>query len=189
MFYIWSYVLSSDCIGTAHTQQSRHVTATFAISWQVVHLQILVLWAHLQMRDVLVCGTVLNFQVVLCATVVSPLGPLLSMSVTPLIIWKVPGSENVRAMETGVVLFHSVLLVSCKCYLLCAESLQLWLVKSIFECTQLHSFIQSFSPVYRTFFCLFVQSVQHCSYMPKEGPIYMGPETLHKAMKLRALKD
>ena len=90
MFYIWSYVLSSDCIGTAHTQQSRHVTATFAISWQVVHLQTLVLWAHLQMRDVLVCGTVLNLQVVLCVTVVSPLGPSRSMSATPLIIWRVP---------------------------------------------------------------------------------------------------
>ena len=120
----FTFGISSDCIGTAHTQQSRHVTATFAISWQVVHLQILVLWTQLQMKDVLVYGTVLNSQVVSCVTVVSPLGPLLSMSATPLIIWRVPGSENARVMETGVVLFHSVLLVSCKCYLLCAESLQ-----------------------------------------------------------------
>ena len=64
------------------------------------------------MRDVLDCRTVLNSQVVLCATVESPLGHLLSMSATPLTVWKVPGSENVREMETGVVLFHSVLLVS-----------------------------------------------------------------------------
>ena len=85
------------------------------LSCQVAHLQTLVLWTQLQMRDVLDCRTVLNSQVVLCATVVSPLGPLLSMSATPLIIWKAPGSENAGVMETGVVLLHSVLLVSYVC--------------------------------------------------------------------------
>ena len=87
------------------------------LSWQVVHLQTLVLWTQLQMRDVLDCRTVLNSQVVLCATVVSPRGPLQSMSATPAIIWRALASENARAMETGVVLLHSVLLVSCKCIL------------------------------------------------------------------------
>ena len=85
------------------------------LSSQIVHLQTLVLWTQLQMRDVLDCRTVLNLQVVLCATVVSSLGHLLPMSATPLIIWRAPGSENVREMETGVVVFHSVLLVSHVC--------------------------------------------------------------------------
>ena len=67
------------------------------------------------MRDVLGCSTVLRFQVVLCATVMSPLGPLLSICATLPIVWRDLGSENarvVKAVETGVVLFHSVLLVS-----------------------------------------------------------------------------
>ena len=67
------------------------------------------------MRDVLECSTVLNFQVVLCATVVSPLGPLLSICATLPIIWKDPDSENARVarvMETGVILFRIVLQVS-----------------------------------------------------------------------------
>ena len=91
----------------------KHAT-NHLLSWQVVHLQTLVLWTQLQMRDVLVLGygTVLNSQVVSCATVVSPLDPLFSISATLLIIWRVPGSEHARAMETGVVLLHSVLLVS-----------------------------------------------------------------------------
>ena len=61
----------------------------------------------------------LNSLVVLCATVVSSLGQLLSMSATPPIIWMDLGLENVRAMETGVALFHSVLLVSDVHVLLC----------------------------------------------------------------------
>ena len=67
------------------------------------------------MRDVLDCSTVLRFQAVLCATVVSQLGPLLPTCVTLPIVWKDPGSENagvVKIVETGVVLFHNVLLVS-----------------------------------------------------------------------------
>ena len=104
---------SSDCKGTARTNTREDMQQLILLSWQVAHLQTLVLWVQLQMRDVLdCCRTVLNSQVVLCATVVSPLVPLLSMSATPLIVWKVPGSENARVMGTGVVLFHSVLLVS-----------------------------------------------------------------------------
>ena len=91
----------------------RH--ATNLLSSQVAPLQTLVLWAQLQMRDVLGCRTVLNSHVVLCATVVSFLGHLLPMSATPLIIWKAPGSESVRVMGTGVALFHSVLRVSHVC--------------------------------------------------------------------------
>ena len=98
------------------------------------------------MRDVLDCRTVLNSQVVLCATVESPLGPLLSMSATPPTIWRVPDSENVKEMETGVVLLHSVLLVSHLSPPVC-RTIAVWLVKSIFECTQLHNFMQRFSPV------------------------------------------
>ena len=103
---------SSDCKGTAHTNTREDMQQLLLLSCQVAHLQTLVLWTQLQMRDVLDCRTVLNSQVVLCATVVSSLGPLLSMSATPPIIWRVPGSENARVMGTGVVLFHSVLLVS-----------------------------------------------------------------------------
>ena len=67
------------------------------------------------MRDVLAYSTVVNFQVALCATVVSPLDLLLSICATLPTIWRDPGSENARAMktvETGVALSHSVLLVS-----------------------------------------------------------------------------
>ena len=67
------------------------------------------------MRDVLGCSTVPRFQVVVCATVVSLLDLLLSICVTLPIIWRDLGSENarvVKTVETGVVLFHSVLLVS-----------------------------------------------------------------------------
>ena len=78
---------ASDCTSVLlHAQEG--VQPSF-LSWQVVHLQTLVLWVQLQMKDVLVCRTVLSSQVVLCATVVSPLGPLLSMSATPLIVWRV----------------------------------------------------------------------------------------------------
>ena len=72
-----------------HVHMMRHAT-NHLLSWQVAHLQTLALWAQLQMRDVLVCRTVLNSQVVLCATVALPLGPLLSMSATPLVVWRVP---------------------------------------------------------------------------------------------------
>ena len=107
----------------------RHAT-NHLLSWQVAHLQTLALWSQLQMRDVLDCRTVLNFQVVLCATVESLLGPLLSMSATPLIVWRAKIWENVRAMETGVVLFHSVLLVSCMYSLvcMCIHKNRCWLV-------------------------------------------------------------
>ena len=57
----------------------------------------------------------LSCQVVLCATMMSLLGLLLSICATLPIIWKDPGSENVRAVravETGVALSHNVLLVS-----------------------------------------------------------------------------
>ena len=67
------------------------------------------------MRDVLGCSTVLSCQVVLCATVVSLLGLLLSICATLPIIWRDPGSENARVarvMETGVILFRIVLQVS-----------------------------------------------------------------------------
>ena len=67
------------------------------------------------MRDVLGCSTVLYLQVVLCATVVSTLGLLLSICATLPIIWRDPDSENakdVTIVENGVALFHSVLLVS-----------------------------------------------------------------------------
>ena len=67
------------------------------------------------MRDVLGCSTVVNLLVVLCVTVVPPLDLLLSICATLPIIWRDPGSENVRAVKpvgTGVTLFHSVLLVS-----------------------------------------------------------------------------
>ena len=67
------------------------------------------------MRDVLGCRTVLNFQVVLCATVVSALDPLLCIYATPPIVWRAPVSGSARAarvMEIGVNLYHSVLLVS-----------------------------------------------------------------------------
>ena len=67
------------------------------------------------MRYVLGCSTVLNLQVALCATVMSHLGLLLSICATLLIIWREPGSENVRVarvMETGVILFRIVLQVS-----------------------------------------------------------------------------
>ena len=67
------------------------------------------------MRDVLGCSAVLRFQAVLCATVVSPLGLLLSIRAILPIVWRDLGSENARAtkvVETGVALFHSVLLVS-----------------------------------------------------------------------------
>ena len=67
------------------------------------------------MRDVLECSTVLSFQAVLCVTMMSLLGLLLSICATLPIIWKDPGSENVRvvgAVETGVALSHIVLLVS-----------------------------------------------------------------------------
>ena len=67
------------------------------------------------MRGVLGCSTVLSSQTVLCATVMPLLGPLLSICATLPIIWRDPGSENVstvKTVETGVVLFHSVLLVS-----------------------------------------------------------------------------
>ena len=82
---------------------------------QVVWLRTLALWVQLQMRGVLGCSTVLNSQVVLCATVISPLGQLLSICATLPIIWRDPGSENVRAVKTvgtGVALSPSVLLVS-----------------------------------------------------------------------------
>jgi len=58
---------------------------------------------------------VLSCQAVLCATMMSLLGLLLSICATLPIIWKDPGSENVRvvgAVETGVALSHNVLLVS-----------------------------------------------------------------------------
>ena len=74
------------------------------------------------------------------------------------------------------------------CHLLCAEPLQYgWSNQSL----SAHNFITlcNVSVPYKTFFCLFVQSVQHCIAMPEEGPIYAGPETLHKAMKFCALKD
>ena len=67
------------------------------------------------MKDVLDCRTVVNFQVALCVTVMSPLGLLLSICATLPIIWRDPGSENVevvKIVETGVALSHSVLLVS-----------------------------------------------------------------------------
>ena len=67
------------------------------------------------MRDALGCRTVLNLQVVLCATVVSLLELLLSICVTLPIIWRDPDSENARdvtIVENGVARFHSVLLVS-----------------------------------------------------------------------------
>ena len=67
------------------------------------------------MRDVLGFSTVVNFQVVLCATMMSLLGLLLSICATLPIIWRGQGSENVRAVkivETGVAPSHSVLLVS-----------------------------------------------------------------------------
>ena len=104
-----------------YIHEMRHVT-NHLLSWQVAHLQTWVLWTKLQMRDVLGYRTVLNSQVVLYATVVSPLGLLLSMSATLLIIWRVLVSENAREMETRVVLFHSVLLVSCKDTILCTHS-------------------------------------------------------------------
>ena len=64
------------------------------------------------MKDVLGCSTVLSSQVALCAMVVSLLGPLLPTCVTLPIVWRDPGSENARVarvVETGVVLFNSVL--------------------------------------------------------------------------------
>ena len=67
------------------------------------------------MRDVLGCSTVLSSQVVLCATVVSPLGLLLSIRATLPIVWRDQHLENARVariVETGVAPFHSVLLVS-----------------------------------------------------------------------------
>ena len=66
------------------------------------------------MKDV-GCRTVVNFQVALCATMMSLLGPLLSICATLPINWRDQGSENVRAVkivETGVAPSHSVLLVS-----------------------------------------------------------------------------
>ena len=100
---------------------------------QVVWLRTLEFYVQLQMRDVLGCRTVVNLQVVLCATMVSPLGPLLSIYATLPINWRGQGSENVRAVkivETGVALFHSVLLVSyefrqMKCLVLCMLGHQL----------------------------------------------------------------
>ena len=85
---------------------------------QVVWLRTLELQVQFQIRGVLACSTVLRFQAVLCATVVSPLGPLLFIAVTLPIILRNLGSENARVVktlkivETGVVLFHNVLLVS-----------------------------------------------------------------------------
>ena len=93
-------------------QKQMHNVLINLPSSQVVHWQTLVLGTQLQMRGVLGYKTVLNSQVVLCATVESSLGPLLFMSATPAISWRVPGWENARVMETGVALFHSVLLVS-----------------------------------------------------------------------------
>ena len=61
------------------------------------------------MRDALDCSTVLTSQVVLCATVILPLGLLLSICATLPIIWREQSSENARAAqieENGVVLFH-----------------------------------------------------------------------------------
>ena len=67
------------------------------------------------MRDVLGCKIVPTLQVVLCATVVLPLGLLLSICATLPIVYRELSSEYARAariVETGVALFHSVLLVS-----------------------------------------------------------------------------
>ena len=85
------------------------------------------------MRDVLGCRTVVNLQVVLCATVMSPLGLLLSICATLPIVWRDPGSDNVevvKTVETGVALSLSVLLVSyafrlMKCVVLCMLGHQL----------------------------------------------------------------
>ena len=82
---------------------------------KVVRLRTLALWVQLQMRDVLGSKTVVDFHVVLCATVVSPLSPFLSICATLHVIWRDPGSDNVEAVkivETGVAPSHSVLLVS-----------------------------------------------------------------------------
>ena len=97
-----------------YTRCFCHLLPTLQI-YQVVWLRTLELQVQLLMRDVLGCSTVVNFQVVLCATVVSLLGPLLSICATLPIIWRDPGSENARAarvMETGVVLFQIVMQVS-----------------------------------------------------------------------------
>ena len=85
------------------------------------------------MRDALDCSTVLTSQVVLCATVILPLGLLLSICATLPIVWRDPGSDNVevvKTVETGVALSLSVLLVSyafrlMKCVVLCMLGHQL----------------------------------------------------------------
>ena len=84
---LWSSDDSLYTFSLWHQQQIYYVLVNL-LSWQVVHLQTLVLWVQLQMRDVLGCRTVLYSLVVLCATVVSSLDPLLSTSVTLLTIWR-----------------------------------------------------------------------------------------------------
>jgi len=67
---------------------------------------------QLQMNVVLDYRTVLSSQVVLSAIVVSLLDLLLPMFATQPIIWRVPDSEDAKAMAIGVEVLHSVLKVS-----------------------------------------------------------------------------
>ena len=112
------YIHSQSCYGTCCKQDSCCCSLTSHLLCKTLSgcmAKDLGIQVQLQMRDVLGCSTVPRFQVVLCATVVSQLGPLLSICATLPIIWRDLGSENARVarvVETGVGLFHNVLLVS-----------------------------------------------------------------------------